>query len=120
MSGGVTKSLSKSLVAIMIDGGAHHLDLRYNNEYDPQSVIKTRELEVHYIKQWIKQAAFDWKWKEDFLTTKWTIFVCCVPKLVVSSWYLKLFYWGVDGKFFFFWVCVSQEFCHYNFTFVAV
>lgn len=66
MSGGVTKSLSKSLVAIMIDGGAHHLDLRYNNEFDPESVIKTRALEVNYFKQWIKSAAFDWKWKEDF------------------------------------------------------
>lgn len=57
MSGGVTKSLSESLLAIMIDGGAHHLDLRYNNELDPQSVIKTRALEVQYFKQWIKHAA---------------------------------------------------------------
>ncbi|XP_067307027.1 lysosomal Pro-X carboxypeptidase isoform X2 [Pseudorasbora parva] len=59
MSGGVTESLSKSLVAIMINGGAHHLDLRYNNEFDPESVIKTRELEVLYFKQWIKQAVSD-------------------------------------------------------------
>ncbi|XP_016408296.1 lysosomal Pro-X carboxypeptidase-like [Sinocyclocheilus rhinocerous] len=57
MSGGVTRSLSESLVAIMIDGGAHHLDLRYNSEFDPESVIKTRALEVRYFKQWIKQAA---------------------------------------------------------------
>nr|XP_017214720.1 lysosomal Pro-X carboxypeptidase isoform X2 [Danio rerio] len=57
MSGGVTKSLSESLLAIMIDGGAHHLDLRYNNELDPQSVIKARSLEVQYFKQWIKHAA---------------------------------------------------------------
>ncbi|ROL49925.1 Lysosomal Pro-X carboxypeptidase [Anabarilius grahami] len=59
MSGGVTKSLSKSLIAIMINGGAHHLDLRYNNEYDPESVITTRAQEVHYFMKWIKQAAFD-------------------------------------------------------------
>lgn len=57
MSGGVTTSLSESLVAIMIDGGAHHLDLRYNNKLDPESVIKTRELEVRYFKEWLKQAA---------------------------------------------------------------
>lgn len=57
MSGGVTRSLSESLVAIMIDRGAHHLDLRYNSEFDPESVIKTRALEVSYFKQWIKQAA---------------------------------------------------------------
>ncbi|XP_060744009.1 lysosomal Pro-X carboxypeptidase [Tachysurus vachellii] len=57
MSGGVTKSLSDSLVAILIPDGAHHLDLRFNNEYDPQSVLFTRELEVKYFKQWIKQNA---------------------------------------------------------------
>lgn len=57
MSGGVTKSISESLVAIMIEGGAHHLDLRYNNEYDPVSVIRTRALEVQYFRKWIKQAA---------------------------------------------------------------
>ncbi|XP_056613248.1 lysosomal Pro-X carboxypeptidase isoform X1 [Triplophysa dalaica] len=57
MSGGVTKSISESLVAIMIEGGAHHLDLRYNNEYDPESVIRTRALEVQYFRKWIKQAA---------------------------------------------------------------
>lgn len=47
----------------MIDGGAHHLDLRYNSEFDPESVIKTRALEVRYFKQWIKQAA----------TTQWYV-----------------------------------------------
>lgn len=55
MSGGVTKSLSDTLLAILIPDGAHHLDLRFNNEYDPQSVLLTRELEVKYFKQWIKQ-----------------------------------------------------------------
>ncbi|XP_076833256.1 lysosomal Pro-X carboxypeptidase [Brachyhypopomus gauderio] len=54
-SGGVTKSLSDSLVAIVIPNGAHHLDLRYSNEHDPQSVIQARALELQYIKQWIKQ-----------------------------------------------------------------
>lgn len=55
MSGGVTKSLSDTLVAILIPDGAHHLDLRFNNDYDPQSVRFARELEVNYFKQWIKQ-----------------------------------------------------------------
>ncbi|XP_026851491.2 lysosomal Pro-X carboxypeptidase isoform X1 [Electrophorus electricus] len=54
-SGGVTKSLSDSLVAIVIPDGAHHLDLRYSNEHDPQSVIQARALELQHIKQWIKQ-----------------------------------------------------------------
>lgn len=117
MSGGVTKSLSKSLIAIMINGGAHHLDLRYNNEYDPESVITTRALEVHYFMKWIKQAAFNWKWQEDLRPTKWTISACCVPKLVVSSLVLKMFYWM--GSFFwnpgsscslcfFLWLCVCK------------
>lgn len=120
MSGGVTKSLSKSLIAIMINGGAHHLDLRYNNEYDPESVISTRALEVHYFLKWIKQTAFDWKWQEDLRPTKWTISACCVPKLVVSSLVLKLFYWmgssfwnpgwsSCSSFFFFFvWLCVCK------------
>lgn len=54
-SGGVTESLSDSLIAILIPDGAHHLDLRFNNEYDPQSVLFTRKLEVMYFKKWIKQ-----------------------------------------------------------------
>lgn len=55
--GGVTKSLSDSLVAIVIPDGAHHLDLRYNTNYDPQSVLDARDMEVKYMKLWIKQAA---------------------------------------------------------------
>ncbi|XP_067103073.1 lysosomal Pro-X carboxypeptidase isoform X1 [Osmerus mordax] len=54
--GGVTQSISASLVAIVIPDGAHHLDLRFNNEYDPQSVLSARALEVDYFKHWILQA----------------------------------------------------------------
>ncbi|XP_066521849.1 lysosomal Pro-X carboxypeptidase [Hoplias malabaricus] len=56
MSGGVTKDLSDTLVAIVIPDGAHHLDLRYNNEYDPQTVIQARANEVEYFKLWIKHS----------------------------------------------------------------
>ncbi|KAJ8410889.1 hypothetical protein AAFF_G00188460 [Aldrovandia affinis] len=55
--GGVTKSLSDSLVAIMIPEGAHHLDLRFNSNFDPQSVLNARAMELKYIKLWIQQAA---------------------------------------------------------------
>lgn len=55
--GGVTRNLSDSLVAVWIPDGAHHLDLRYNNEYDPRSVLDARLQEVTIIKQWIKQSA---------------------------------------------------------------
>ncbi|XP_055493171.1 lysosomal Pro-X carboxypeptidase-like isoform X1 [Leucoraja erinacea] len=55
-SGGVTKSISDTLVAIFIPEGAHHLDLRSNNKHDPPSVRKARALEVQYFKKWIKAA----------------------------------------------------------------
>ena len=55
-SGGVTRSISDSLVAVVIPDGAHHLDLRYNNNYDPPSVLEARALEVKSFKEWIRQA----------------------------------------------------------------
>uniref|UniRef100_A0A6Q2WZW4 Lysosomal Pro-X carboxypeptidase n=1 Tax=Esox lucius TaxID=8010 RepID=A0A6Q2WZW4_ESOLU len=54
--GGVTRNISDSMVAIVIPDGAHHLDLRYNNEYDPHSVLSARAQEVEYFKLWIRQA----------------------------------------------------------------
>uniref|UniRef100_A0A8C9WAF8 Lysosomal Pro-X carboxypeptidase n=1 Tax=Scleropages formosus TaxID=113540 RepID=A0A8C9WAF8_SCLFO len=53
--GGVTQSFSSNLVAVVIQDGAHHLDLRFNNNYDPSSVLKARALELKYIKMWIEQ-----------------------------------------------------------------
>jgi len=53
--GGVVSSLSDSLVAIIIDEGAHHLDLRFANPDDPPSVILARNREKHIIHQWIEQ-----------------------------------------------------------------
>ncbi|XP_020373927.2 lysosomal Pro-X carboxypeptidase isoform X2 [Rhincodon typus] len=55
-SGGVTKSISDTLIAILIPEGAHHLDLRLSNKEDPVSVQKARTLEVKYFKKWIEQA----------------------------------------------------------------
>ncbi|XP_053161840.1 lysosomal Pro-X carboxypeptidase isoform X2 [Hemicordylus capensis] len=51
--GGVTRNITDSLVAIVIPEGAHHLDLRSNNPYDPASVLQARLLEVHYMKLWL-------------------------------------------------------------------
>ncbi|XP_063807397.1 lysosomal Pro-X carboxypeptidase isoform X1 [Pseudophryne corroboree] len=54
-AGGVKESISESLVAILIADGAHHLDLRSNNAYDPKSVLDARALEVSYMKKWIQE-----------------------------------------------------------------
>ncbi|CAH1785139.1 unnamed protein product [Owenia fusiformis] len=54
--GGVLESISDSVVAVVIEGGAHHLDLRASNPQDPPSVIKARQIEVANIEKWITQA----------------------------------------------------------------
>lgn len=54
-SGGVTVSLSSSLVPVIIPDGAHHLDLRSSNKNDPKDVIAARQKEKEIIKQWIQQ-----------------------------------------------------------------
>lgn len=56
MGGGITTNISSNLVAVVIDGGAHHLDLRGSNAADPPSVVVARIQEAQYISKWIKQA----------------------------------------------------------------
>jgi len=53
MPGGVLHDLSDSLIAIMIEGGAHHLDLRAANKADPQSVIAARKRITSILKNWM-------------------------------------------------------------------
>ncbi|XP_062587574.1 lysosomal Pro-X carboxypeptidase-like [Saccostrea cucullata] len=53
-SGGVLKSQSESVVAIVIPNGAHHLDLRGSNKADTPDVISARNTEKKYIASWIK------------------------------------------------------------------
>lgn len=55
-SGGVLRTLSKSVVALIIPEGAHHLDLRGSNPNDPPSVIKARQIEKKFIEKWIIEA----------------------------------------------------------------
>ena len=52
-TGGVTKTLSDSIVAIIIPEGAHHIDLRGSDPNDPPSVVKARELEKQFIQKWV-------------------------------------------------------------------
>ena len=55
-SGGILRNVGKSVIALIIPEGAHHLDLRGADPNDPQSVVKARELEQLAIKKWINQA----------------------------------------------------------------
>lgn len=54
-SGGVLENISSTVIAIVIEEAAHHLDLRSSNPADPQSVIDARASEVSYIQQWIDE-----------------------------------------------------------------
>ncbi|MED6171734.1 hypothetical protein PIB30_043537 [Stylosanthes scabra] len=53
--GGVLKSISKTLVAIVAKEGAHHVDLRYSTKEDPKWLTDVREKEIKIIASWIKQ-----------------------------------------------------------------
>merc|ERR1712173_218144 len=53
--GGYLKNISESLPAIVIEDGAHHLDLRLKDPQDPQSVITARLQEKAIFKGWLKE-----------------------------------------------------------------
>ncbi|XP_058088246.1 uncharacterized protein LOC131235127 [Magnolia sinica] len=53
--GGVLKSISKSVVAIVAREGAHHVDLRFSTEEDPEWLQRVRRKEIKIITTWLKQ-----------------------------------------------------------------
>lgn len=53
--GGVTESLSDTLIAINIENSAHHLDLRFPNPADPPSVVQARAQEATILRNWLNQ-----------------------------------------------------------------
>jgi len=49
--GGFLKSQSDTLISVIIEDGAHHLDLRGSNPLDPQSVKTARNQELMFVKK---------------------------------------------------------------------
>jgi lysosomal Pro-X carboxypeptidase len=55
MGGGIVESVSDSVIALIIENGAHHLDLRSASDQDPKSVVQARQTHVEHIKKWIDE-----------------------------------------------------------------
>lgn len=55
--GGVMQDVGQSIKAITIPEGAHHLDLFFADEKDPQSVRQARQLQRAEMHQWIRNKA---------------------------------------------------------------
>ncbi|XP_062178675.1 uncharacterized protein LOC133883376 [Phragmites australis] len=53
--GGVLKNISCSIIALVTEKGAHHLDFRSATKDDPEWVIEQRRQEVEIIQGWIDQ-----------------------------------------------------------------
>ncbi|EGD83631.1 hypothetical protein PTSG_04239 [Salpingoeca rosetta] len=54
-AGGVVTNVSDSVVAVVIESGAHHIDLMFSDPADPPDVIAARRLELQHISRWINQ-----------------------------------------------------------------
>ena len=56
-SGGIVKTISDSILSVIIPEGAHHLDLRGANKLDPKSVVDARNVHRDNIQKWINKAS---------------------------------------------------------------
>ena len=52
-SGGVLHNLSRTLVAIEVPQGAHHLDLMFSHPEDPPPVRAARDAEFALLREWL-------------------------------------------------------------------
>lgn len=55
-NGGPLVDVTDSIVAVLVEQGAHHLDLREANPQDPESVRVARYKEINQIIKWIQEA----------------------------------------------------------------
>ena len=55
IAGGVTEYINLKLPVYIIQGGAHHLDLRLPNEGDCPDVVRVREHETKDLRRWIDE-----------------------------------------------------------------
>jgi len=53
--GGVTHNVGKSITSLIIEGGAHHLDLMFSNPLDPPNVKVARQTERQWIEIWVNE-----------------------------------------------------------------
>lgn len=60
--GGVLTDQSVNLIALQMEGAAHHLDLRGSDPADPVSVVATRQLEEEIILGWLYEIAEEREW----------------------------------------------------------
>eukprot|EP00644_Phytophthora_capsici_P000990 jgi/Phyca11/509254/fgenesh2_kg.PHYCAscaffold_43_\ len=51
---GVLKNYSDSVIAVRIEGGAHHLDLMFSNPLDPEPLKRARATEKFHMHKWAK------------------------------------------------------------------
>jgi lysosomal Pro-X carboxypeptidase len=56
-AGGLNKNVTAdgSGIALYIEGGAHHLDLRLPTDQDPAILTEARNIEMKNIQQWINE-----------------------------------------------------------------
>ncbi|KAF8033787.1 hypothetical protein BT93_C0140 [Corymbia citriodora subsp. variegata] len=53
--GGVLKNISASIVALVTEEGAHHVDFRFATKDDPNWLVEQRRQEVDIIQSWIDE-----------------------------------------------------------------
>ncbi|KAF8400545.1 hypothetical protein HHK36_013844 [Tetracentron sinense] len=59
--GGVLKNISASIIALVTEKGAHHVDFRSATKDDPDWLVEQRKQEVEIIQRWIDEYHVDLK-----------------------------------------------------------